>query len=78
MPIMTYSKVHDVALVYEVKTKMAVTKQGSKTAIEYANFLQNQWQELDYYQVNELRSSEYTTVMKRFIARDQVYDFFAR
>ena len=38
----TYSKVHDAALIYEIKTKTTATKQGTKSVTEYANLLQNQ------------------------------------
>jgi len=37
---LTYSKVHDVAQIYEIRTKVAATKQGSKSITEYANLLQ--------------------------------------
>ena len=74
----TYSKVRDAAQVYEIKTKTAATKQGNKSVTEYANFLQNQWQELDYYRVIELKCSECAVIIKNFIEKDRVYDFLAR
>ena len=46
---LTYSKVHDVAQIYEIRTKVATTKQGSQLIIEYANLLQSLWQKLDHY-----------------------------
>ena len=36
----TYSKVHDAAQIYEIRTKMATTKQGIRSIKEYANLLQ--------------------------------------
>ena len=33
----TYSKVDDAAQVFEIKTKLAATKQGSRSVTEYAN-----------------------------------------
>ena len=73
----TYSKVHDAALIYEIKTKTTATKQGTKSVTEYANLLQNQWQELDYYRTIDLKCSDCAVAVKRFIERDRVYDFLA-
>ena len=47
---LTYSKVHDAAQIYEIRTKVVATKQGSRLITEYANLLQTLWQELDHYQ----------------------------
>ena len=35
----TYSKVKDVAQIYEIRTKVATTKQGTRSITEYANLL---------------------------------------
>ena len=45
--------------------------------IEYAKFLQNQWQELDHYRTLDLQCSRCLVVVENFIERDQVYDFLA-
>nr|XP_027120951.1 uncharacterized protein LOC113738009 [Coffea arabica] len=45
----TYSKAGDAALIYEIKTKISATKQGNLSVTQYANLLQNLWQELDQY-----------------------------
>jgi len=37
----TYSKVKDVALIYEIKTKLSVTKQGTMSVIEYDNIMKD-------------------------------------
>ncbi|GAV76444.1 UBN2_3 domain-containing protein [Cephalotus follicularis] len=73
----TYSKARDVAQVYEIKVKTSAMKQESRTVIEYANTLQNLWQELDQYRVFEMKCSEDTTTLKNFIENDRVYDFLA-
>lgn len=73
----TYSKVNDAALIYDIKTKTTGAKQGTKTVTEYANFLQNQWQELDYYRALDLNCSKCAVFIKKFIERDRVYDFLA-
>jgi hypothetical protein len=35
----TYSKVHDAAQIYEIKTKISNSKQGNRSVTEYSNFL---------------------------------------
>ena len=35
----TYSKVRDAAQIYEIKTKILATKQGTRTVTEYSNLL---------------------------------------
>ena len=73
----TYSKAWDAAQVYEVKVKTTITKQGSKTVIEYTNLLQNLWHELDHYQCIETKNYEAAMIIKNFIEKDKVYDFLA-
>ena len=73
----TYSKVDDAAQVFEIKTKLAATKQGSRSVTEYANLLKNLWHELDYYQVLEMKNSKDAAVLKTFIEKDRTYDFLA-
>jgi hypothetical protein len=43
-----YSKVKDIALIYEIKTTLSMTKQGTMIVIEYYNTMKNFWLELDY------------------------------
>ena len=45
----TYSRVKDVALAYEIKTKIHSTKQRTMSTTEYYNILNGLWLELDYY-----------------------------
>ncbi|KAH7524821.1 hypothetical protein FEM48_Zijuj06G0159800 [Ziziphus jujuba var. spinosa] len=73
----TYSKTRNTAQVYEIKVKAGATKQGDKSVTEYANLLQNLWQELDYYQVIEMKCHEDAVSLKNFIEKDRVYDFLA-
>ncbi|EXC02059.1 hypothetical protein L484_024023 [Morus notabilis] len=73
----TYSKARDDAQVYEIKIKTGATKQGDKSVTEYANLLQNLWQELDHYRVIEMKCPEDATILKNFIERDRIYDFLA-
>lgn len=73
----TYSKARDAAQVYEIKVKTSATKQWSKTVTEYANSLQNLWQELDHYRVLEMKCADDAATLKTFIEKDRVYDFLA-
>ncbi|GAV59939.1 UBN2_3 domain-containing protein, partial [Cephalotus follicularis] len=49
----------------------------SRTVTEYANTLQKLWQELDHYQVFEMKCSEDAATLKIFIEKAKVYDFLA-
>ena len=61
--------------VYEIKVKAGATKQGNRTVTEYANLLQNLWQELDHYRCIETKCTPNVAILKEFIERDRVYDF---
>jgi hypothetical protein len=37
----TYSKVKDATLIYEIKTKLSMTKQGNMMVIEYYNTMKS-------------------------------------
>ena len=71
----TYSKARDAAQVYEIKVKTSAMKQGNKIVTEYANLLQNLWQELDHYRCIETKCAEDAAILKSFIEKDRVYDF---
>jgi len=45
--------------------------------MEYANSLQNLWQELNHYRVFEMKCANDAVTLKTFIEKDQVYDFLA-
>ncbi|XP_040972687.1 uncharacterized protein [Gossypium hirsutum] len=71
----TYSKVRDAAQIYEIKTKISSTKQGSRSITEYSNLLQSLWQEMDHYQCIQMKCSEDAALLKRFVEKDRIYDF---
>ncbi|TXG60395.1 hypothetical protein EZV62_014968 [Acer yangbiense] len=73
----TYSKVRDVAQVYEIKTRLSTTKQGTRSVTEYSNILQKLWQELDHYQCIEMKCTDDATVLKRFLEKERIYIFLA-
>jgi len=55
----------------------APVKQGTKGVPEYAIQLQNLWQELDHYQIFEMKFTDGVSLLKNFIEKDLVYDFLA-
>ncbi|XP_059639462.1 uncharacterized protein LOC132281810 [Cornus florida] len=73
----TYSKARDAAQVYEIKIKTGAMKEGGKSVTEYANSLQNLWQELDHYRCIKSKCPEDAAILKGFIEKDRVYDFLA-
>ncbi|KAL9419015.1 hypothetical protein AB3S75_036882 [Citrus x aurantiifolia] len=73
----TYSKVSDAAQIYEIKTKIAATKQGGRSVTEYANLLKILWQEMDYYQCFQMKCSTDAALMKRFVEKERIYEFLA-
>lgn len=73
----TYSKVGDAAQIYEIKTKIAATKQGGRSVTEYANLLKILWQEMDYYQCFQMKCSTDAALMKRFVEKERIYEFLA-
>ncbi|XP_020249452.1 uncharacterized protein LOC109826836 isoform X2 [Asparagus officinalis] len=73
----TYSKVRDAAQIYEIKTKISSTKQGSRSITEYSNLLQSLWQEMDHYQCIQMKCGEDAVLLKRLVEKDRIYDFLA-
>ena len=71
----TWLKVHDAAQIYDIKTRISTIKQGNCSVTEYCNILQNLWQELDSYQYFEMKCSEDTTILKRFMEKGRTYTF---
>ncbi|TXG73092.1 hypothetical protein EZV62_001671 [Acer yangbiense] len=73
----TYSRVHDTAQIYDIKTRISNTKQGTHSVTEYANILQNLWQELDYYQCIKMEGSKDAATLRRFLEKERIYVFLA-
>jgi hypothetical protein len=73
----TYSKVHDAAQIYEIKTKISNAKQENRSVTEYSNFLKGLWQEMDHYHCIKMKCSEDAALLKRFVEKDRIYDFLA-
>jgi hypothetical protein len=65
----TYSKVKDVVLIYEIKTKLLMTKQGTMMVIEYYNTMKSFLLELDYYQDFKMQCSDDVVVLKKIYGK---------
>lgn len=72
-----YSKVNDDAQIYEIRIKVAGTKQGTWSITEYTNLLQILWEELDHYQCIQMKCSEDAAIQKKFVENERTYDFLA-
>lgn len=73
----TYSKVHDAAQSYEIKTKILATKQGNRFVTKYSSLLQGLCQEMDHYRCIQMRCSQDVAILKRFVEKDRIHDFLA-
>jgi hypothetical protein len=73
----TYSKVKDAALIYEIKMKLSMTKQGNMMVIEYYNIMKSFWLELDYYQDFKMQCSEDAVILKNYVERERIFEFLA-
>jgi hypothetical protein len=70
--------VKDVALIYEIKMKLSVTKQCTMMVIEYYNTIRGFWLELNYYQDFKMQCSEYAIILKNYMERERIFEFLAR
>ena len=61
----SYSKVKDTALMYEIKIKLSMTKQGNMMVIEYYNIMKSFQLELDYYQDFKMKCSDDAIILKK-------------
>jgi len=73
----TYFKMQDVALMFEIKTRIASTKHASFYVTNYYNTLNALWLELDRYQNLKMKDSKNAQTLKEFIERDRVFEFLA-
>ena len=72
----TYSKVKDVALIYEIKTKLSMTKQDNMIVLEYYNTMKSFQLELDYYQDFKMKCND-VVILKNYIERERIFEFLA-
>lgn len=67
----------DAALVFEIKTKIHSTKQGTLSMTDYYNTLTALWLELDYYHNIKIKCSENAAALLQFIEGERLYEFLA-
>ncbi|KAG8373611.1 hypothetical protein BUALT_Bualt11G0042300 [Buddleja alternifolia] len=73
----TYSKVQDASVIFEIKTKITSTKQGSLSVTDYYNQMNGYWIELDHYQDLKMVCSEDATTLTTMLERDRIVEFLA-
>ena len=73
----TYSKVRDVAQIYELKTKIHDVKQGTISIIEYYSVIKGLWLELDHYQSFKTECNKDATIYQEFLEKERLCDFLA-
>ncbi|KAG8381704.1 hypothetical protein BUALT_Bualt05G0000400 [Buddleja alternifolia] len=73
----TYSKVQDASVIFEIKTKITSTKQGSLSVTDYYNQMNGYWIELDHYQDVKMVCSEDATTLTTMLERDRIVEFLA-
>ena len=73
----SYSKMRDAIHIYEIKTKIGATKQGTFFVTKYHNIMKSLWLELDYYQNIKMKCNEDAAMMLKFVERERIFDFFA-
>ncbi|KAG5233092.1 BRD4-interacting chromatin-remodeling complex-associated protein [Salix suchowensis] len=60
-----------------IKTKFSMTKQGNMMVIEYYYIMKSFWLELDYYQDFKMKCSDDAIILKNYIERERIFEFFA-
>ncbi|TXG53873.1 hypothetical protein EZV62_019129 [Acer yangbiense] len=73
----SYSKVQDAAQIYELKTKISSTKQGSLSVIEYYNLLKSLWLELDHYQNLKMKCGDDIATLREYVECERIFEFLA-
>jgi hypothetical protein len=69
--------VKDAALIYEIKTKLSMTKQDNMMVIEYYNTMKSFWLELDYYQDFKMQCNDDAVILKNYVERERIFEFLA-
>ena len=68
----------DATLIYEIKTKITTTKQGTLSITEYYNVMKRLWLELDYYKNFQMKCSEDVAMLLKFVERERIFQFLTR
>ncbi|KAL0410896.1 UNVERIFIED_CONTAM: hypothetical protein Slati_3679300 [Sesamum latifolium] len=72
-----YSKMKDAALMYEIKTRISSSKQGTLSVTEYYNMMKSFWLELDHYQSIKMKCTNDAVMLKNFVEKDRIFEFIA-
>ncbi|TXG53836.1 hypothetical protein EZV62_019092 [Acer yangbiense] len=70
-------EISDAAQLYELKTKISSTKQGSLSVIEYYNLLKSLWLELDHYQNLKMKCGDDIATLREYVERERIFEFLA-
>ena len=73
----TYSDLGNSAQIYDLKTRIRETKQGSQGATKYYNILKGLWQELDQYYDGEWECAVDSAKYKKMLEKERVFEFLA-
>ncbi|GMY19494.1 hypothetical protein FCV25MIE_14733, partial [Fagus crenata] len=73
----TYFTGNDASQIYELRRKAHETHQQGKSLASYFSALQTIWQELDFLNPYDMESTKDTTMLKKRIENERVYDFLA-
>ena len=73
----TYFTSNDAFQIYELRRKAHETCQKGKSLASYFSALQTIWQELDFLNPYDMESAKDTTMLKKRIENERVYDFLA-
>lgn len=64
-------------MIFDVKTKINVTKQDQLFVTEYCNLMRGLWLELDQYQAIKMVCKEDIATLNRILERDRIVEFLA-
>ncbi|KAH9657194.1 retrovirus-related pol polyprotein from transposon RE1 [Citrus sinensis] len=73
----TYSDLGNSAQIYDLKTRIRETKQGSQGVTKYYNILKGLWQELDQYYDGEWECAADSAKYKKMLEKERVFEFLA-
>ncbi|PIN16938.1 hypothetical protein CDL12_10408 [Handroanthus impetiginosus] len=67
----------DIAICYELKTKIFSTKQGNLSVTDYYGLLNRIWNELNLYQNLKMECNKDDATLTSFVERDQIFELLS-
>lgn len=67
----------DMAVVYELQTKISSTKQGSMSMQDYYNLMNRLWLEMGHYQDLKMKYSDNVEILLEFVEQDRIFFIFS-